>query len=398
MGRKKIVLIGGGPACLMAADLLADHCDVIIYERGKTIGRKFLVAGKGGFNLTNSATGDVLLHHFTDHPILRSALQSFDSLRTRAWLDEMGISTFTGTSGRIFPLPAIKPATVLSRIKARLKQKGVSLLVNSTFIGFSKAVLPIIEQNGQNFEVEADHVIFGLGGASWTKTGSSGEWLSYFEELGIKTLPFEASNCGINVNFPADIIAQFAGTPIKNCALSIGDYSAKGEILLTKYGLEGNLIYPSIPTIRKRLASGDETILHLDLKPNNTKASLLEKTNKGQLKSKHYKPVFKLDSLAISLLKSEMPKSAYLNAIELVEKIKAFPIKVQSLRPIEEAISTVGGISLEELNHDFTLKKYPHLSVIGEMLNWDAPTGGFLLQGCFSTGYDAAATLIKTKD
>ncbi len=395
MRKKKVVLIGGGPACLIAADLLADHCDVIIYEKGKTIGRKFLVAGKGGFNLTNFASGDLLLNHFTDHPILQSALQSFDSVKTRAWLHELGIPTFVGSSGRVFPLPDIKPATVLSSIKSRLKEKGVHIAVNSAFIGFNTSHFPMIKQNTETFDVEADHIIFGLGGASWSKTGSTGDWLSYFEALGIKTLPFEASNCGIHVDLPAHIFAQFAGTPIKNCALSIDEHYAKGEVLLTNYGLEGNLIYPSVPFIRKQLASRKEATVYLDFKPNNTRASLLEKTKNGTLESKHYKSTFRLDAVTINLLKSAMRKEDYLNVILVVEKLKAFPIKVQSLRPIEEAISTVGGISLEELNPDFTLKKHPHLSVIGEMLNWDAPTGGFLLQGCFSTGYFASKQLMN---
>lgn len=395
MPKKKIVLIGGGPACLMAADVLADQFDITIYEQGKTIGRKFLVAGKGGFNLTNSVEKKQLISHYTPHPILIEALKSFESNQTRAWLDEMGIPTYVGSSGRVFPLKEIKPAAVLAKIKSKLKKKGVKIEVNSTFIGFNTRHYPIIQQGATTIDLQADHVIFGLGGASWSKTGSNGKWTSYFEAIGIKPHPFESSNCGVNCNFSVDFTNRFAGTPLKNCALHIADYSAKGELLITTYGLEGNLIYPAIPHIRQQISDTEKALIYLDFKPNNTEESLLQKIENRTVPTKYYKSVFNLDAATLQLLKSGLDKEAYQDPQEVVRKLKMYPIQIQSLRPIEEAISTVGGISLEDLNPNFTLKKYPHLSVIGEMLNWDAPTGGFLLQGCFSTGYFASKALTK---
>jgi len=395
MSKKRIALIGGGPSCLIAAYFLADHFQVSIYEAGKSIGRKFLVAGNGGFNLTNVLNGEALQAVYSTDSLLHNALSAFDSTETQNWLNELGIETYVGSSGRVFPLKGIKPAEVLAKIKGKLGEKGVEIHVNSTFSGFNDNQKPIIKQGKVAFLLPDDHVIFGLGGGSWSKTGANSKWLKYFNEIGVKTTPFEASNCGVNCDFTVSFLADFEGTPLKNIGLSIGSHYTKGEALLTNYGLEGNLIYPVIPFIREQLAKANEAIIYLDFKPNNTLESVQKKTENGSLKIKNYRFVFKLDPLIIQLLKLEMSKEDYLSPNRVAEKLKAFPVRIQSLRPIEEAISTVGGIAISELNSNFTLRKYPQFSIVGEMLDWDAPTGGFLLQGCFSTGFFAAKQLIE---
>ncbi len=295
MSKKRIALIGGGPACLIAAYFLADHFQVTIYEAGKSIGRKFLVAGNGGFNLTNVLSGEALQAAYSKDLNLHNALSAFDSAQTQNWLNELGIETYVGSSGRVFPVKGIKPVEVLAKIKGKLHEKGAEIHINSTFSGFDENQKPIIKQGKTSFLLSDDHVIFGLGGGSWSKTGSNGKWLKYFNEIGVKTTPFEASNCGVNCDFPVSFLADFEGTPLKNIGLSIGSYHAKGEAVLTNYGLEGNLIYPAIPFIREQLAQTSEAIIFLDFKPNNTLESLQKKTENGSLKTKNYRFVFKLD-------------------------------------------------------------------------------------------------------
>lgn len=385
MHSKKIVIIGGGAAGLIAAEQLSATCQVHIYEKGKTIGRKFLVAGNGGFNLTNAALDKDLYSKYTQHPILQQALQRFDSQAMRLWLEALGIPTFVGSSGRVFPEKGIKPIQVLQKIKANLIAKGVQIHCNHEFIGFNTAQEPIIKHQEKNILLEADAYIFALGGASWSVTGSNQKWLDYFEQIDVLTKKFEASNCGLDVNWKTDFKEKYAGTPLKNIQLSVGTKVVKGEALISDYGLEGNAIYPIVPLVRSALKTEKLVHISLDFKPNNSHQSLLNKIKGKRLKTKNYIYEFNLNKTQLALIKAFTTKEEYLAPERFVESIKHLNIPVQALRPIEEAISTVGGISLEALNADFSLKTQANLFAIGEMLDWDAPTGGFLLQGCFST-------------
>lgn len=395
MPEKTIAIIGGGAAGLMAADILSRNFEVYIYEKGKALGRKFLVAGNGGFNLTNSAEGEDLYNKYTPQKFLQPALEAFNSEATRNWLASLGIPTFVGSSGRVFPEKGIKPITVLQQIKNRLNAQGVIFHFQHELIGFDAAQKPVVKTPDKEFSIEADHYIFALGGASWPVTGSSGNWLEALALLGIKTLPFQSSNCGVNVNWPTEFKEKYAGYPLKNLQVSVGNFSLKGEALITDYGLEGNAIYPVVPKIREALNAGNAAGLILDFKPQNTVGQLLQKVQGKNLQPKNYEQVFKLSKAQLALIKLFTSKEEYLSTEKLVQKIKQLELPVNSLRPIEEAISTVGGIALEELNPDFTLKQVPHISVIGEMLDWDAPTGGFLLQGCFSTANFAAQAIMN---
>jgi uncharacterized flavoprotein (TIGR03862 family) len=385
MHSKKIVIIGGGAAGLVAAEQLSATCQVHIYEKGKTIGRKFLVAGNGGFNLTNAAVGKDLYAKYTAHPILQAALQRFDSRSMRVWLEEIGVPTFVGSSGRVFPEKGIKPIQVLQKIKDKLVANGVQIHCNHEFIGFDATQQPIIRQQEKIIALEADAYIFALGGASWSVTGSNLKWLNYFEQINIPSKAFEASNCGLEVNWKADFKEKHAGIPLKNIQVSIGSKVIKGEALISNYGLEGNAIYPIVPAVRAALKTQTTAHIALDFKPNNSHQSLLNKIKGKRLKTKNYVYEFNLDKTQFALLKAFTTKEEYLAPERFVEAIKHLKIPIQALRPIEEAISTIGGISLEALNPNFSLKQQSNLFVIGEMLDWDAPTGGFLLQGCFST-------------
>jgi uncharacterized flavoprotein (TIGR03862 family) len=394
MSSKKVIIIGGGAAALMAAEILSANCEVHIYEKGKTIGRKFLVAGKGGFNLTNAAVGDDLYNNYPS--ILHAALANFDSTATRTWLSNLDIPTFVGSSGRVFPKKGIKPIQVLNKIKNRLIESGVQFHYLHEFIGFNEAKHPIVvHDEGTKQTLEADYYIFALGGASWSVTGSNITWKASFDQIGIKTVPFQPSNCGINIDWPEDFKAKFAGSPIKNIQVSIGQKMIKGEVLITDYGLEGNAIYPIIPAVRYSLKMEKNTAISIDLKPHNTHQNLLSKTKGKRIRTKNYTFEFKLSKAQLALAKQFSNKEEYISPERFIEVMKKVKIPVQSLRPIEEAISTVGGISLEAIEDDFSLKDFPTIFVIGEMLDWDAPTGGFLLQGCFSTAVVAAKSILK---
>ena len=388
MTRKTIAIFGGGPAGLMAADVLSPFHEVHIYEKEKGVGQKFLVAGKGGFNITNGLKGNDLAKKYTPEYFLEKAILDFDSDAVREWLMQMGISTFEGTSGRVFPEKGLTPAMILKKWKEKLITQGVVFHVKHAFAGFGEDHDLILKTGRSKVKVHADYFIFALGGASWPITGSTGEWSKIFDKGNIHTLPFQASNCGIHINWPENIKASHAGKPLKNISVSVNGVTNKGEALVTEYGLEGNAIYPVVPEIRKMLETNEQVQIILDLKPFNTKEQLLQKVQgKTSTKTKNYAEIFNLDSVQLALLKTFTTKETFLSPELFAKSLKTIVLPVQSLRPVEEAISTIGGIDLNEINTDFSFIKRPDCFAIGEMLDWDAPTGGYLLQGCFSMGH-----------
>lgn len=390
--RKHIAIIGGGPAGLMAAYVLAPVHDVHLYEHGKTVGRKFLVAGQGGFNLTNSAEGPALLAKYTPPGFLDEALSAFGPGSLRAWLQELGIPTYVGTSGRVFPEKGIKPIEVLNALRARLIERGVQFHVEHAFVGFDAQANTIMEHNGSRTALSADATLFALGGASWPVTGSTGGWPALFAPLGLDVVPFEASNCGISIAWPETFARDHAGKPLKNVRIKAGSLTSFGEATITEHGLEGNAIYPVVPALREAIAGEGPATLHLDLKPNNTKEQLLQKiAGKGP---KNFAAALNLDRATLALFKAFTPKERFVSPLAVAHDLKHLALPVTGLRPIEEAISTVGGIRPQDLAPDFSLKRWPNIFAVGEMVDWDAPTGGFLLQGCFAMGHYAAQAIL----
>ena len=396
---RHFAIIGGGPAGLMAAHALAAHGVVDLYEQERPVGRKFPVAGGGGPHTPHDAAGEALLGHYAPPGFLDAALDSFGPEALRQWLAELGIPTFTGSSGRVFPQRGIKPAEVLKAIRDDLRAKGVRIHLRQRFVGFDAQARPIMEHEGVRQVLSAPVVLFALGGASWPRTGSRGDWPEAFEGIGVRTVAFAASNCGVEVPWPAELVAAHAGKPLKNIRVSAGDPSGghgfrslRGEATQTRHGLEGNAIYPVVPVLREALAHGGKAAVVLDLKPDVPEDTLYERLCTATPRERS--AALKLDRAALALVKAFTPRDVMDDPAALAHAVKHLSVPVTGLRPIAEAISTVGGIALAEVAPDLSLRKHPHLFVAGEMLDWDAPTGGFLLQAAFSMGRWAAQGML----
>jgi uncharacterized flavoprotein (TIGR03862 family) len=393
--REVIRIIGGGPAGMMAAIELSKTHEVHLYEKGKTLGRKFLVAGKGGFNLSNQTTGKDLYDQYDPSHLFSVLLQQFDTHKTREFLAKLGIPTYIGSSGRVFPEAGIKPIHVLNAFKNRLIAQGVQLYFEHEFVDFDAKKISFQTSLGTHVAF-FDRCVFALGGASWSVTGSKGDWLKIFQQKGIYTTPFAPSNCGLHVSgLNPELIAQFEGSPLKNIAIRCEHKIVKGEAVLTNYGLEGNAVYPIAAIARKELETHKKTAVFLDFKPFNTQDELLQKIS-PQTRTKNYSYLFKLSKVQLGILKNFTDKETYTTPALFVEKLKNLEIPIIGLRPIEEAISTVGGISRDSVNSDLTLKKIPNIYVAGEMFDWDTITGGYLLQGCFATAHAVARSILNS--
>jgi uncharacterized flavoprotein (TIGR03862 family) len=384
--KKKVTIIGGGAAALAAAAFLDKNLfEVQIFEKKKT-------PGKGGFNVTHSEPMESLITRYSPSLFLKEVLLGFTNKDFGDWLFSIGIPTFVGSSNRVFPEEGIKPIEVLKAIQDVLVENGVEMHYGETWTGWDKDNNLIFNDLDTH---KPDYTIFALGGGSWKITGSDGAWLSQFEEKGINTIPFRASNCAYKVDWKEGFISKQAGSPLKNIAISCLEKRQKGEVVITPFGLEGNAIYGLSPEIRSSLVAHKKATIFIDLKPTLSQEELLRKLKRNPAKKTTLilRNDLKLSSVQINLLKAYVSKEVFLDIDRLALSIKSLPLEIIDAADIDEAISTVGGVSIKEVDFNFQLKSMEHTFCIGEMLDWDAPTGGYLLQACFSMGYGLAEHL-----
>ncbi len=382
----------------MAAQRLAEAGHrVQLFEAQATVGRKFLVAGHGGFNLSNSEEPMGFAGRYgIEHARFGALLGHFSPEDLRAWAADLGIETFVGTSGRIFPVAAHKPADLLRAWLARLRALGVEIFTRHRWLGFAGASGLRLrdESNGPGADrelvLEPAATVLALGGASWAKTGSDGAWVPLVQEIGVPVVPFAPANCGAEVAWSAFFRQKVGRAPLKNIALrGPGGPAVRGELLLTDYGVEGTPVYALTPAVRAALAAGTPAALYLNLKPDLPAATLRQKLRQPRGKASFadfLKRTLHLAAPVPTLLRELRPDCATLDAEALAELLTALPLPISSLRPLDEAISTAGGIAFAAVDKFLMLRQRPGTYVAGEMLDWEAPTGGYLLQGCFSTG------------
>lgn len=393
-----VPVVGGGPAGLMAAEILATAgIEVAVYERMPSVARKFLMAGRGGLNLTHGEDLERLLARYgAARERLAPAIRDFPPDRLREWCEDLGEATMVGSSGRVFPA-SWKASPLLRAWLDRLKGLGVRILPRHEWRGWNAAGdLVFASPQGPVHAPCADGAILALGGASWPRLGSNGEWAEILRREGIAVAPFLPSNCGIRVPWSDVFRQRFEGQPLKRVALSVGGASARGEAVVTRTGLEGGAVYALSGPIRAALASGDAT-LRIDLRPDVPERDLTARLGRPrgrQSLSNTLRKAAGLSPLAVGLLR-EGNRSLPDSPAELARLIKNLPLPVQGVQGLERAISTAGGIRLDQIDDQFMLVARPGIFVAGEMLDWDAPTGGYLLQACFSTGVAAARGLVR---
>lgn len=391
----KLAIIGGGPAGLRAAEVAAKAgAKVTLYEAKPSVGRKFLVAGHGGLNLTHSDPLEAFASRYEGSfqtGYWSSLLKDWGNNETRAWASDLGIETFIGTSGRVFP-KEFKAAPLLRSWVRCLRALGVTIktrhLLKQITPKDGHFILLFSTQEGA-LTTEHDAVVLALGGASWPETGSDARWISLLEAMGVPITPFSPANCGWEANWGhilnQDILANIEGCPLKNVTVSAGEQRIAGELLITKYGLEGGALYQLGSALRRM----EQPMLQIDLKPSFSAQELTSKitTNPKDLIAAAAK-VWRLSPTAKALLGS----IAYgnIDPLSLAELAKNLPIPLTGPRPIAEAISSAGGVSFDALDENLMVKSLPGLFLAGEMLDWEAPTGGYLLQGCLATGTRAA--------
>lgn len=393
-----IAIIGGGPAGLLAAQRLAEAgFRVQVFEAQATVGRKFMVAGHGGFNLSNSEEMPGFARRYeAAHTRFEALLRHFSPADLRAWAADLGIATFVGTSGRIFPVAAHKPADLLRAWLGRLRTLGVEFFPRHRWLGFAgDAGIRLRDESagpgaGREFVLEPAATVLALGGASWSKTGSDGAWVPLLQEIGVPVVPFAPANCGAEIAWSAYFRQKVGRVPLKNIALAaLGGPAIRGELMLTDYGVEGTPVYALTPAVRAALAGGGPAVLHLNLKPDLPPAALLSKLRQPRGKASFadfLKKNLHLVAPVPTLLRELQPDCATLDADALAELLTALPLPISGLRPLDEAISTAGGVPFAAVDEQLMLRQRPGTFVAGEMLDWEAPTGGYLLQGCFSTG------------
>lgn len=396
-GPGRVAVVGGGPAGLMAAEILAQGgAAVEVYDAMPSLGRKFLLAGVGGLNLTHAEAHEAFVARYGAHAAhLRPHLDNFPPAALRAWVEALGIGTFVGSSGRVFPRD-MKAAPLLRAWLHRLRETGVRFHVRHRWLGWAgDGALRFAAPAGEIRE-RPDAVVLALGGASWPKLGSTGDWVPLLRQRGVEIAPLVPANCGFDVagGWSAHVRARFAGQPLKAVTLGFTDAAGRdhertGELMLSDSGIEGSLVYALSSALRDTITAQGQVTLRLDLLPDRSPERVLREVahpRGSRSLASHLHGRTGLKGAKVALLHECLPKEALYDPARLAQAIKSLPLTLTAPRPIEEAISSAGGVCFASLDTDLMLRALSGVFCAGEMLDWEAPTGGYLLTACLASG------------
>jgi len=390
-------VIGGGPAGLMAAEVLVQggvHVD--LYDAMPSVGRKFLLAGVGGMNITHSESFDAFLSRYgAQVDSIRPLLEAFPPDALREWIHRVGVETFVGSSGRVFP-KEMKAAPLLRAWLHRQREAGVRFHVRHRWLGWADdGALRFAIPQGE-LSIQADAVVLALGGGSWAKLGSDGAWVPLLAQRGVAVAPLLPSNCGFDVagGWSEHLRSRFAGQPLKTVALRFSDavghvHQRKGELMLSDTGIEGSLVYALSAPLRDTIAVQGTVMVQLDLAPDKTHERVIAEVTHprgARSLSSHLQSRAGIKGVKMALLREVLPAEQLNDPVKLAHAIKSLPLKLIAPRPLDEAISSAGGVRFEALDDTLMLHKLPGVFCAGEMLDWEAPTGGYLLTACFASG------------
>ena len=394
-----VAIIGGGPAGLMAAEVLRQHgAKVDVYDSMSSVGRKFLLAGKGGLNLTHSEAFEQFVSRYGKRRAqIEPLLKNFGPDELRQWASGLGIETFVGTSGRVFPV-GMKASLLLRAWLKRLSDTGVDFHLRHRWVGWN-------EDKSLKFEapegikiIKADAVILALGGGSWARLGSDGAWVNLLDQAGVKVEALKPSNCGFDVAWSPHFKEKFEGQPLKSVVLSFELFRQQGEFIVTKNGVQGSLVYAASALIRDEIEAKGKAVITLDMAPDRSLEWLIEKLSKprgSRSMASHLEKTVGIKGVKVGLLHEFMPKEEFSSIEKLAAFIKRLPISLIAARPLDEAISSAGGVTFESLDENLMLRELPGVFCAGEMLDWEAPTGGYLLTACFASGRAAGLGVMK---
>src|SRR6266567_1235970 len=395
-----IAIIGGGPAGLMAAEILsAAGLSVTVYERMPTPGRKLLIAGRGGLNLTHSEPfARFVTRYGAASSRLAPILEAFPPSALIAWAEGLGQQTFIGSSGRVFP-KALKASPLLRAWLARLSAQGVRLRTRHEWLGWDEAGKLIFRSANVSTEAtRADVTILALGGASWPTLGSDGAWAAILARRGVNIRPFRPANCGFMIPWSDSFRDRFEGTPLKNIGLSFAGLAARGDAMITRYGIEGGPVYALSALLRDEIAAAGRANLEIDLRPDLSQgiiAAKLKRQRPGQSAAQTLRKALNLSPLAINLVRESHGIALPGDPDALAARIKSVALTLTGTGPIDRAISTAGGVDFSDLDETLMLRALPGIYAAGEMLDWEAPTGGYLLQASFATGVAVARSVLR---
>jgi uncharacterized flavoprotein (TIGR03862 family) len=396
-----VAIIGGGPAGLMAAEVLSQAgIRVDLYDGMPSVGRKFLLAGVGGMNITHSEAYPAFLSRYAERaPQIAPLLRGFDADALCKWIHDLGIETFVGSSGRVFPTD-MKAAPLLRAWLKRLRDSGVVIHTRHRWLGWDAHGALRIDSPEGEITVKPDATLLALGGGSWSRLGSDGAWMLALEQRGVGLAPLQPSNCGFEVQAWSELmVSKFAGAPLKNIAIGLNDDIPRlGECVITATGIEGSLIYALSAPIREAINQHGAAVVHIDLLPGRPVDKLqaaLSKPRGSRSMAKHLHSQVGIDGVKAALLRELTDAATFADPALLARAIKALPLTLVKTRPLDEAISSAGGVTFQAMDERLMLKVLPGVFCAGEMLDWEAPTGGYLLTGCFASGRAAGLGIVQ---